>query len=935
MQESLNTSIVRIRTVDGRVVGAGFLVGERQILTCAHVVSQALGLADYPLDPPQERVSLDFPLIPPRALYTARIILWYPLLPDGSGDIAGLELQQEPPSEAQAARFAPIEDEWEHPFRTFGFPPGYDDGVWATGHLLGRQATDWVMIEDLKAQGFAVGPGFSGAPVWDTRVQSVVGMVVAASRPAETKAAFVIPLDVLRAAWPLMGEPRNPYKGLRAFTRDDAGDFFGREYMVKKLVDIVELLVIEQPATPGKRLLIIIGPSGSGKSSLVMAGLLPQLQRGALPASETWLYLGSMVPGKHPIEALGLTLATHFPDRSFTSIREDLEDDATRGLHRMTVHLLNLHQKNQPGARVVLLVDQFEELFTQTESEDERQRFIELLLTACSEPRGSLLVLLTMRADFYDRPMRYPDLFQLIDTQHLSLLSMEMNNLRKVIEQPAALPGVQLTFEGDLVDQLLAEIQGQVGALPLLQFTLDQLFQRRRGRQLTLSAYQEMGGVKGALSKHAEDTYATLPSDRHRELARSLFLRLIDPGMTEQDTTRRRAMLSELILDDPIQTRLLQETVDTFIVARLLTTNEIAGMITIEVSHEALIRVWKRLADWLREAREDIHLQQAISEDVAEWERRGMPRDRLYRGSQLKEASAWVKRNVPSRQEVAFFQASTRRRIQSALSVVIVVLLLLSTTGLASWFLLNPPADPTRVTTSKDNGVGSLRWAIVNATAGSTITFDTSLRKSVIFLTSNDLTFTNNMTIRGPGAQALAISGGKSGHIIHVLPHVTITLFGMSFINSISTNEYGYGFIENEGRLMISDSIISGNSAVLGGGIANVGGGKLTVVHSIVSGNRSKLGGGIYNEYELTLMNSTISGNTASDGNTVPDGGGIYTYGSQMTITSCTISGNTAYDGGGIYIEHGNLPVKVRNSTIAGNHAHIHPNVNVELPLSQ
>src|SRR5439155_10551254 len=187
-------------------------------------------------------------------------------------------------------------------------------------------------------------------------------------------------------------------------------------------------------------------------------------------------------------------------------------------------------------------------------------------------------------------------------------------------------------------------------------------------------------------------------------------------------------------------------------------------------------REWKRLADWLGEAREDIHLQHAISEDVAEWERRSMPRDRLYRGSQLKEASGWAKRNVPSRQEVAFLQASTRRRVQSILSVVIGVLLLLSSTGLASWFLLHQPVavDPTRVTTSNDNGPGSLRWAIVTANAGSTITFDTSLSKRVIFLTSNDLTFTKNMTIRGLGAQSLAISGGQSDHIVRVLPGVTV-----------------------------------------------------------------------------------------------------------------------------------------------------------------
>jgi len=173
--------------VDGGVIGAGFLVGERQILTCAHVVSQAYSLADHLLDVPQGVVSLDFPLISPRTLFTAKVVQWGPLLADGRGDIAGLELNSEPPAGAEVVGFAPAKDVWEHPFRAFGFPPGYDDGVWATGRLLGRQATDWVMIEDVKAQGFAVGPGFSGTPIWDTLLQGVVGMVVAAGQPADTK----------------------------------------------------------------------------------------------------------------------------------------------------------------------------------------------------------------------------------------------------------------------------------------------------------------------------------------------------------------------------------------------------------------------------------------------------------------------------------------------------------------------------------------------------------------------------------------------------------------------------------------------------------------------------------------------------------------------------------------------------------------------------
>ncbi len=806
MQESVDASLVRIRTTDGRVVGAGFLVGERQVLTCAHVVSQALGLVNHPLDPPQGLVSLDFPLIPPRTLLTAKVVLWCPPLSDGRGDIAGLELHREPPAGAEVVRFAPAEDMWEHPFRVFGFPAGYDDGVWATGRLLGQQATDWIMIEDVKAQGFGVAPGFSGTPVWDTQLQGVVGMVVAASRPADTKTAFVIPLDVLVAAWPLIepitrqrvflsaapadaafadrlrtdlaardivvwteqhtpGEghvgqeervrqavraaqavvlvvssqtrasrtvrehlrladlyrrqlilvwvgddehalpppgwqetvwvdardsryeaaletieaslnqrrpisgllgpshaaaeeaahqPRNPYKGLRAFTADDAGDFFGRERLVDTLVqDVAGIITSEQSASEGGRLLTIIGPSGSGKSSVVMAGLLPRLRRGALPGSDEWIYLEPMVPGKHPIEALGLTLKPHFPDTSLKTLREDLEDDATRGLHVLAAQLV----KRRDG-KVVLLVDQLEELFTQTEDEDERRRFIDLLLTAVTEQRGPLIVLLTLRADFSDRPMQYPNLGQLIEMHRRPVFPLELDDLRATIEQPAALPDVKLSFEGHLVGDLLFEMQGQVGALPLLQFTLEQLFERRSDHRLTLAAYRQIGGVKGALSQHAERTYAALPSEEHRKQTRALFLRLIDPGASEQDTTRRRAALAEFSLADETTTRVLRETADAFITARLLTTSEVAGTTTIELSHEAVIRVWKRLVDWIREAHEDLHLLKVIREDAAEWRRYGRSVDRLYRGTQLAEALAWRERSLLSLDEEAFLEAS-------------------------------------------------------------------------------------------------------------------------------------------------------------------------------------------------------------------------------------------------------------------------------------
>ncbi len=460
-------------------------------------------------------------------------------------------------------------------------------------------------------------------------------------------------------------EPRNPYKGLHAFTQHDALDFFGRDNLIEALTGSIKSMLIQEcPACPEGRLLAIIGASGSGKSSVVMAGLLPRLRQGALPGGQQWIYLEPVIPGTRPLDALTLTLAPHFPGSSMKSLREDLEHESARGLHLLTARLTTMRDQ-----RVVLFIDQFEELFTQTSSEEERRHFIDLLVTAATEPHGSVIVLITLRADFFDRPMDYPALYRLIEAHRQSVLPMELADLRAIIKQPAALPNVQLTFEGNLVGDLLFEVQSQAGALPLLQFTLDQLFQRRQGHMLTLEAYQQIGGVRGALAKHAEAIFTSLPSWEHQRLAHALFMRLIDPGTTEQDMTRRRAVRSEMQKPDPRQTRILEEVVSAFTAARLLTTNTVAGTATIEVSHEALIREWRRLYEWVREAREDIPLQHAISEDAAAWKRRNRPVDRLYRGTQLDEALAWRERNLPSIDEETFLAASIsereRQRVQA------------------------------------------------------------------------------------------------------------------------------------------------------------------------------------------------------------------------------------------------------------------------------
>ncbi len=436
--------------------------------------------------------------------------------------------------------------------------------------------------------------------------------------------------------------PRNPYKGLRAFTSEDTSDFFGRDTVIEEFLDIVA--DEKRPA----RLLAVLGASGSGKSSIMMAGLLPRLKQ----EYPDWTFLNPIVPGTNPIEKLTIMLARQFENKSQSVIEDDLRNRNTRGLHRIASELTD-----KP---VVLYIDQFEEIFTLVDKETNRRHFIDILTTAVTEPDGVLYLLLSMRADFYDRPLQYNNFGKLIENHHVAVTPMTLADLYDVVQKPAQLSDVGVTFDDGLVTEMVFAVREETAALPLLQFTLDQLFEARHGHKLTLQAYQDLGGIQGALAGHADATYAKLPSDQHRHLARTLFLRLIEPGQTEQDTTRRRATYSELTLPDVEQTRILQETADVFVNARLLVTDQTGDKRTIEVSHEALIREWARLGDWLLDAREDLRLQKSLSADVTRWLELRKPVAMLYRGTILAAALAWAERNSASRDETMFLNESRR-----------------------------------------------------------------------------------------------------------------------------------------------------------------------------------------------------------------------------------------------------------------------------------
>jgi hypothetical protein len=279
----------------------------------------------------------------------------------------------------------------------------------------------------------------------------------------------------------------------------------------------------------------VVGPSGGGKSSLVKAGLIPALRDGALPGSEKW-FVAEMAPGAHPLEELETALLPLAVDPPPSLVEPMLKDE--RGLLRTVERIL----PDEPGGQLLLFIDQFEELYTLVENEKLRRHFVDSLLVALNEPGSPLHLVITLRADFYDRPLRHQALGELLKQHTELVLPLKPGELEEVVRVPAERVGVVL--EPGLLAAITAGAAEQPGYLPLLQYALTELFERRRNHTMTMAAYREIGGVTGALGRRAEELYRFLDEDG-QAATRQLFLRLVTLGEGVEDT-RRRVLQTEL-----------------------------------------------------------------------------------------------------------------------------------------------------------------------------------------------------------------------------------------------------------------------------------------------------------------------------------------------------------------------------------------------------
>jgi len=443
-----------------------------------------------------------------------------------------------------------------------------------------------------------------------------------------------------------------PYKGLNFFDEADADLFVGRENLTAKLLDRV-LGLVSPTESDSARFLAVIGASGSGKSSLVRAGLVPALRWN--PKTVNWP-IHFLTPTVHPLESLALSL-TH--ENGSVNIAARLMDDLEQDPRSLKLFIKKELQECG-GEHSLLVIDQFEEVFALCRSEVERAAFINNLMTAASVDDGPVVAIITLRADFYAHCAGYDRLRDVLSRQQEYIGEMSAGELRRAIEEPARRGHWEI--EPGLVDLLLHDVGSEPGALPLLSHALFETWHRRRGREMTMSGYAASGGVRGAIAETAEAVFTDQFTKEQQVIARRVFIRLTELGdENESIETRRRVTTSELIIR-PEQAEATQKVLKALADARLITV----GQDSVEVAHEALIREWPTLRTWLEENREGLRLHRHLTEAAQEWHNANRESELLYRGVKLMQAREWAGQNLDEMNplERDFVVASVQRQEQ-------------------------------------------------------------------------------------------------------------------------------------------------------------------------------------------------------------------------------------------------------------------------------
>ena len=465
--------------------------------------------------------------------------------------------------------------------------------------------------------------------------------------------------DLIRGFFEL-GE--NPYKGLNAFCEEDADHFFGRESLVETIWQkIIHRHELSSERRDASRFLAILGPSGSGKSSLVRAGLIPHIKQ-QVRENYPNLKVAVFNPGVRPIMALARCLSRVFPQGRLVDFLDRLLTTDTQGNYSGLSSIIAEYGEG-PSSPLVLVLDQCEEIYSHCQDEKECKQFIKNLLNAISLKNGALSLLLTLRSDFLERTQTLPEFNNAIVSSSVLVPVMNRTSLRRIIEQPAQLAGYR--FQPEIVDRLVAETEGYMGALPLLQFTLTLLWEGLSQGIPPEERLRAIGGVGGALADRAEHLYNALDSAEKR-IARKIFAELVFHGETSY--TPKRLVLEDIAAYLKNSER-VQKILQSFAGAhtRLVTlAMDAEGNRTVELTHETLIHRWKRLRAWL-EADHDFHLwRNDLGADIRQWESKNYDKGALLHGALLAEAEKWLQRreydlNAPEREYIVASQRYFRQ----------------------------------------------------------------------------------------------------------------------------------------------------------------------------------------------------------------------------------------------------------------------------------
>lgn len=649
MGDDGSPAVVRVCSANGAAMGAGFLVTPNLVLTCAHVLDG--------IDGP---IRLEFPLLPrgdgsPVPFVTAEVLSIRPPQNDDSGDTALLVIRTPLPPGAEAVPLAASSGQWDDEVRIFGFPQPFEHGVWVSGRLKSWQGAGWKQMESQPGYP-AIAPGFSGSPVWSSRLNAVIGMTVATHNSPDATTAYLVPVERLASAHPeLAARPpgRPPYRGLEPFLEEHADIFHGRAAAIRRLADAVE----------SRPVVVLSGPSGSGKSSLVLAGLIPTLRMTVVRFRPD--------PVLRPSTMLASVLVPVLePGLSEVDLLVEKEKLAARLSSPDMVALLARRLAERCPDGLLIFADQFEEIAA---SDPESARtLLNLLISLVAT--GPLHAVLTLRSASLDELLT-SDTASTLDQGTMLLAPMSRDELYAAVTGPVTADA----FEPGLVGRVLDDGRGR---LPLVQFALTLLWEASKGGLLTHADYDNLGGVSGALVSYAERVYQQNLSPAEQTGARRLFVQLARP---EEDGSfsRRSARVAEL---DPE----LRPVVARLVAARLVVADHaVDGEEIVDIVHQALIQQWERLHTWLVDDREFRSWQ----EQLRQRQELGHDDGSLLRGSALSKAQYWLAErgpDIPATQQKFIQNSGFRQRrevrvLRVVVAAIVVLLLVAGVLGTVAW----------------------------------------------------------------------------------------------------------------------------------------------------------------------------------------------------------------------------------------------------------